>query len=343
MTRKLARIVRVDDVVAIAGADAIEAAKVGGWAVVVKKNEFKVGELAVYFEIDSFLPQGNPAWQFLVDKSSKTFNGIKGHVLRSIKLRGQVSQGLLLGVDVLRAAGALGADVSEVLGVVKYEAPVPAELAGIARGMFPSQVSKTDQERMQNLADELSDWNLDAQLTWEITEKLEGSSCTFAWLEQDLHVCTRNVDLMDTPGNSLWRLAKELDIAAKFAQFYANRRLALQGEIVGFGVQGNIYSLRAQKFYLFDIYDVDQKRYLNPPERHAMAHQMGVEQVPVVEAAYRLPGGDISQVMGALLSLADGASVLKTEQLREGLVFKANEKPWSFKVVSNKYLLKQGA
>lgn len=343
MIRKLARIVRIDDVVPITGADAIDAAKVGGWTVVIKKNEFAAGDLAVYFEIDSFLPQGNPAWQFLVDKSCRVFNGAKGHVLRSIKLRGQVSQGLLLGVDILGDAGAPGDDVSEALGVVKYEAPVPAELSGIARGMFPSQVSKTDQERVQNLADELPEWSKDTQLSWEVTEKLEGSSCTFAWLEQDLHVCSRNVDLMDTPGNSLWRLAKELDILTKFSQYCATRNLALQGEIVGFGVQGNIYGLRAQKFYLFDIYDADQKRYLHPSERQAIAVQMGLDQVPVMDAAFRLPTGAASEAMDALLALADGASLLKAAQLREGLVFKANEKPVSFKVVSNKYLLKQGA
>ena len=209
--------------------------------------------------------------------------------------------------------------------------------------MFPSQVSKTDQERVQNLADELPEWSKDTQLSWEVTEKLEGSSCTFAWLEQDLHVCSRNVDLMDTPGNSLWRLAKELDILTKFSQYCATRNLALQGEIVGFGVQGNIYGLRAQKFYLFDIYDADQKRYLHPSERQAIAVQMGLDQVPVMDAAFRLPKGAASEAMDALLALADGASLLKAAQLREGLVFKANEKPVSFKVVSNKYLLKQGA
>lgn len=344
MIRKLAKIVQIDAVVSIDGADAIESAKVGGWTVVVKKNEYIPGDLAVYFEIDSFLPEGNQAWQFLVDKSSRMFNDVKGHVLRSIKLRGQVSQGLLLGLDVLRGAGmdvdilAVGEDVGELLGVVKYEPPVPAELAGIARGMFPSRVSKTDQERVQNLADELSEWTVDDQLTWEVTEKLEGSSCTFAWLDDDLHVCSRNIDLMDTEGNSLWKAAKELGISEKFSDGFAGRNLALQGEIVGFGIQGNIYGLRAQKFFLFDIYDVDQGKYLAPRERNAIAQQMGLDQVPVINPAFKLP--DVA-TMDVLLAMADGQSVLRDGQLREGLVFKANEKPVSFKTVSNKYLLRQ--
>lgn len=343
MSRKLSRIVQVDDVVPIAGADAIEAARLGGWTVVVKKGEFKPGDLAIYFEIDSFLPLGNPAWQFLVDKSSRSFNGVQGHVLRSIKLRGQVSQGLLLplGVDARLArfgVADIGTDVSDILGVVKYEPPIAAELAGVARGAFPSSVSKTDQERIQNLALELEQWTQDAALTWEVTEKLEGSSCTFAWLDDDLHVCSRNIDLLDSAGNSLWRLAKELNIAAQLAEHFLGRNLALQGEVIGFGVQGNIYGLRAQKFYLFDIYDADQVRYLTPWERNTIALQMGLEQVPVIDAAWRLPQ---AQAMELLLAMADGLSRLKPDQLREGLVFKANEKPLSFKVVSNKYLLKQ--
>ncbi len=342
MERKLCRIVQVDGVVPIPGADAIEAAKLGGWTVVVKKAEFKSGDLAVYFEIDSFLPQGNPAWQFLVDKSSRNFNGVVGHVLRSIKLRGQVSQGLLLPLAIdarLEALGSagIGADVSDLLGVVKYEAPVPAELAGVARGLFPSRVSKTDQERIQNLASELEQWLQVDDLSWEVTEKLEGSSCTFAWLDDDLHVCSRNVDLMDAPGNSLWQLAREHGIAAEFASLYPGRNLALQGELVGHGVQGNIYGLRDQQFYLFDVYDVDQARYLVPAERLVIAQSMGLVQVPLVEATFRLPPAN---TMETLLAMADGASALKPDQLREGLVFKAHGQELSFKVVSNKYLLK---
>jgi RNA ligase (TIGR02306 family) len=347
MTRTLARIVRVDGVTPIVGADAIECAQIGGWTVVIKKDEYKTGDLAVYFEIDSFLPAGNPSWQFLVDKSTRLFNEVKGHVLRSIKLRGQVSQGLLLGLHVLKAAGmstdklAAGEDVSEVLGVLKYEAPVPAALAGIARGLFPPRVPKTDQERLQNLSAELAEWNLDPRLTWEVTEKLEGSSCTFAWLNEDLHVCSRNFDLLDTDDNSLWRLAKELLISKKFAEHFVGRNLALQGEIVGYGVQGNIYGLRTQKFFLFDVYDADQRRYLNPAERLRVATQMGLEQVPLVDSAFRLSAATTQMGMDSLLTYADGASALKQAQLREGLVFKANEKPVSFKIVSNKYLLKQ--
>lgn len=344
MTRQLARLVRVDAIDPIEGADAIEAARIGGWTVVVKKGEFRAGDPAVYFEIDTFLPEGNPAWQFLVDKAPRTYLGQRGHVLRSVRLRGQVSQGLLLGMQVLQAAGiapervALGEEVTQALGVTKYEPPVPAELAGIARGAFPSVVPKTDQQRVQNLATELASWQREA-LAFEVTEKLEGASCTFAWLEGRLHVCTRNVDLLEDATNSLWRLARELDIERKLAEAFAARNLALQGEVVGHGVQGNPYRLTGQAFYLYDVYDVDRGGYWSSGGRRELAERLAVAHVPVVDARFVLSPEHSTQV---LLQMADGPSALRAEQLREGLVFKALHRPVSFKVVSNKYLLKHG-
>lgn len=341
--RKLARIVHIDALSAIEGADAIELAHVGGWRVVVKKNEFHPGALAIYFEIDSFLPEGNSAWQFLVDKSARSFNALRGHVLRSVKLRGQVSQGLLLGTSALQgtplsdAALAPGMNVSDALGVIKYDPPLPACLSGIALGAFPSRVPKTDQERIQNLTAELVDWQADKALHWEVTEKLEGTSCTFAWLDGVLHVCSRTLDLADTPGNSLWMAAHALGMPDKLKSL-GSRNLALQGELVGHGIQGNIYGLKSQQFFLYDIYDVDAARYCSSAERQGLSEKLGVPHVPVLDTAFTL-----SPAMGteALLAMADGASVLKKDQRREGLVFKALDGKASFKAISNQYLLKQ--
>lgn len=340
MIRKMAYVVAIDGVQPIAGADAIEAARVGGWAVVAKKGEFAPGDLAVYFEIDAFLPEGNPGWQFLVDKSPRTVDGRRGHVLRTVKLRGQVSQGLLISLPPLGLSAdqfAPGTDVSERLGVVKYEPPVPAAISGIARGPFPGRVRRTDQERVQNLAAELAAWKAEG-CTWEVTEKLEGASCTFAWLDGELHVCSRNLDLEDAPGNSLWRQARALDIAAKLTSHFGGRNVALQGELVGDDVQGNVYRRAAQEFYLYDIYDVDRGAYFAPAERLAAAHALGLPHVPVVETAFVLDG---DATMASLLALADGKSALQSTQAREGLVFKRVDGAASFKAVSNMYLLKQ--
>lgn len=343
--RKLARIVKIDAIQPIPNADAIEIAKVGGWNVVVKKADFSVGDVAVYFEIDTFLPEGNAAWQFLVDKSSRIYNGVNGHVLKSIKLRKQLSQGLLISPKAFEVATngrqepfsflPIGTDVSELLGVSKYEPPIPANLAGVQRGNFPSIIPKTDQERIQNLTEEFNNWSGCGELlTWEVTEKLEGSSCTFAWINDDLHVCSRNIDLVDTVGNSFWSTAHALGIPAKMQTHFAGRNIALQGELIGFGVQGNIYKLNKQAFYLFDIYDADLGRYLNPSERNEIANLLGLASVPVVDTNFVLPNS-----METLLAMADGPSQLLATQKREGLVFKCQDDSTSFKAISNAYLL----
>jgi RNA ligase (TIGR02306 family) len=343
MARQLARLVSIDALSPIDGADAIEVAHVGGWRVVVKKQEFAPGDLAIYFEIDAFLPEGNPAWQFLVDKSPRVFEARRGHVLRSVKLRGQVSQGLLLGVAALAgtplagATLAAGLDVAEALGVSKYDPPLPASLSGVALGPFPSRVPKTDQERIQNLAPELAAWQ-QAGGAWEVSEKLEGTSVTFAWLDGTLHVCSRNLDLADTPGNSLWEAARELGLPQRMGAAFGTRNVALQGELVGPGVQGNLYGLARRRFHLFDIYDADAERHLGSAERQALAEQLGLPHVPLVEASFLLsPATGIE----TLLALADGPSALKPSQRREGLVFKSLDQAASFKVISNQYLLKQ--
>jgi RNA ligase (TIGR02306 family) len=340
MTRKLASLVRIDALRPIEGADAIETAQVGGWEVVVKKGDFRPGDLAVYFEIDTFLPESHAAWQFLVEKSSRQFNERRGHVLRTIKLRGQVSQGLLLPPDAFgEAARGLepGADLTERLGVLKYEPPVPAELAGVARGTFPSRIPKTDQDRIQNLADELARWQREGEC-WEVTEKLEGTSCTFAWLDDELHVCSRNLDLVESPANTLWCAAREPDLARMFSERFRGRNIALQGELVGWGIQGNLYGLRSQRFYLFDVYDADAACYLQAEAREALAREWRLAHVPVIERAFRLDSGT---TMAALLAMADGMSALNSKRRREGLVFKHHSGKTSFKVVSNRYLLGQ--
>jgi hypothetical protein len=149
MKRKLVTIRTIDAINPIEGADAIEVATIGGWNVVVKKGEFKPGDKCFYAEIDSFLPDGNPAWQFLVDKQGREFEGVRGHRLRTVRLRGQISQGFIVPLHALPQITnpQEGVDYAEVLGVKKWEPPLPAQLAGQAEGLFPSFIRKTDQER----------------------------------------------------------------------------------------------------------------------------------------------------------------------------------------------------
>lgn len=340
--RKMATIRKIDALRPIAGADAIECAIVGGWTCVVKRGEYAAGDLAVYCEIDSFIPTAIAPFLTKPGHYAKTFEGVEGERLRTVKLRGQLSQGLLLPLDVLPAdddvngAWAEGEDVSELLGITKYEAPIPAALAGEVRGMFPSQIPKTDQERIQNLSVELAEWRAEG-LTWEITEKLDGSSMTVYILDGEVGVCSRNLDLKRNPGNSLWRAAIRHGLEEKLAG-YGN--IAVQGELVGNGIQGNMYKMRDQEFYVYDVYNVDAGRYFTPAERKTFVQALDLLHCPVFKSDFVLA----TETVDDLLKQAEGKSVMGdiVGPEREGLVFKCNERQVSFKAISNRFLMKHG-
>ena len=340
--RKMATIRKIDALRPIPGADAIECAIVGGWTCVVKKGEYVAGDLAVYCEIDSWIPY--EVAPFLSKGNfPHVYNEVKGERLRTVKLRGQLSQGLLLPLKELY--GLLqglnnhfeGQDVSENLGIVKYEAPIPASLAGEVKGMFPSRIPKTDQERIQNLSTELEEWKA-AGLTWEVTEKLDGSSMTVYIIDGEVGVCSRNLDLKPNKDNSLWATAYKNEIDVKLIQSLSN--LAIQGELIGNGIQGNMYKMRDQEFYVYDIYDIDKGRYFTPTERAAYCKVWDIKHVPVFKTDFMLT----TETVADLLQKAEGKSVMGdiAGPEREGLVYKCNEQKVSFKTVSNKFLLKSG-
>lgn len=343
--RKLATIRKIDALRPIPDADAIECAVVGGWTAVVKKGEFKAGDLAVYCEIDSWIPHALAPF-LSKGKEPRVFDGIAGERLRTMKLRGQLSQGLLLPLKELY--GLLqglnnhfeGQDVSENLGIVKYEAPIPVQLAGEVKGMFPGWIQKTDQERIQNLKEELDYW-LGEQHAWEVTEKLDGSSMTVYLRDGEFGVCSRNLELKPSETNSLWKVAIRNDLELKLRR--ANRNLALQGELIGEGIQGNPYKIKGQEFFLFDIYDIDTSKYLTPAERKAFVEEHNIKHVPVLAFGAEL--GDtlgINSIDG-ILRFAEGKSVMGMIGCeREGLVFKSKAMQCSFKAISNKFLLKGG-
>lgn len=338
--RKLATIRKIDEIRPILGADAIEAAVVGGWTVVIKRGEFVAGDLAVYLEIDSWVP--NDLAPFLSKGSEpREFNGVKGERLRTVKLRGQVSQGLLIPTSVVYGKiGPIdiqeGRDLTEFLGIQKWEAPIPAQLAGDVAGSFPTEVPKTDQERIQNLTEELKEWQDNDAFTWEVTEKLDGSSMTVFVNGDNEGVCSRNWALKETAGNSLWRVARSEQLIEKIRS--TGRNLALQGEIIGDGIQGNRYNVHGQEFHLFDIYDIDRGEYMTPFERRTFCDTHGIKHVPLIAV-----GMVIQEFVQGLLDMAEGKSMLNTKAEREGLVFKCNTFGGpTFKAISNKFLLKGG-
>ncbi len=332
--RKMATIRRIDDINPIEGADAIEVATVGGWKVVIKKGEFAVGDLAVYCEIDSWIPIEVAPFLQKGDRAYE-FEGVTGNRLRTVRLRGQISQGLLLPMTVTPGSE-VGADVSDILNIKKYEAPVPAQLAGDVNGTFPGFIPKTDQERIQNLGTELAEWKT-KNLTWEVTEKLDGSSMTVFFRDGEFGVCSRNYDLKRSESNSLWKTALSENMEVKMRALGKN--IAIQGELIGEGIQGNPYKIRGQQFYVYDVYDIDAGRYYNANLRQKLVAELGLKHCPVMNAEYRL-GND---TIDTLLAQAEAKTVmLDNGPEREGLVFKCIEIEASFKAISNKFLLKTG-
>jgi RNA ligase (TIGR02306 family) len=352
--RKLASVRRIDALDPIEGADAIECATVGGWKVVAQKGLYNVGDLAVYFEIDSWIP--TTIAPFLSKgKEPREFEGIKGERLKTIKLRGQLSQGLLIPIkelpqviemmaDLEMSLGTHGAeeeaqqfDLTELLGVVKWEKPINAQLAGVCKGNFPSLIPKTDQERCQNMVKEIVAAN-ERGVKFEITEKMEGSSMTCYLIDGVFGVCSRNMDLKETEGNSFWATARRDGVEDKMREEFGLADFAVQGELIGPGIQGNIYKLGDTQFRVFDIYDIRRGVYVDPQTRHSMVASMGLTHVPVI--AYQAELYDTLGItdIPQLLTFAEGKSTLADVE-REGVVFKEVNGGMTFKAISNKYLL----
>ena len=363
--RKLASIRRIADIQPIDGADQIAVATIDGWKVVVKKDDFKVGDLALYIEIDSWVP--HELAPFLSKgQEPRVYNDVKGERLRTIKLRGQVSQGLLLSqntlyVGVLEYLGeepVEGQDLTEFLGIQKWEAPIPAQLQGQAKGTFPtSLIPKTDQERIQNCFVDIQKkakrlaietvWDAELQRldqrpvvlpedfqepTYEVTLKLDGSSCTIFRWEGELRVCSRNLELkINDENKDNTFVAMALKIGDRISEGYA-----VQGELMGPGIQGNREGFTEHKFFVFDVFDIKHHKYLSQHPRQMMCDVHQIDHVPVLGNNWKAPAS-----VEEGLALAEGPSI--NHKIREGLVWKCNEdSSFSFKTISNQFLLKGG-
>lgn len=336
--RKLASIRVINNICEIPNADAIELAIVDGWKVVVAKNVgHKVGDMVVYCEVDSFLPI-RPEYEFLRKTSYKKMGSTEGFRLKTIKLRGQLSQGLILPLrdvqlpnkDLLR----VGMDVTKELDIVKYEPPIPAELAGKVKGMFPSFLRKTDEERIQNLKQEFEEYKTSDKVFY-VTEKLDGSSATFYMYNEEFGVCSRNLDLYETEGNTFWKVARELDLENKMRNFGGN--FSLQGELIGEGIQGNPYNIKGQTVRFFNVFDIDGGEYLPLNEFKFIIEDLGLETIPILSEEFDLSNFTIDE----LLNLADSKSQLNPNFDREGVVIRSTDRTISFKVISNKFLLNE--
>lgn len=342
MERKLASIQKVLDIQPIPNADAIEVLTVLGWKVVAKKGEFKVGDLVVYFEVDSILKE-RPEVEFLRKSNFR---------IKTIKLRGQVSQGLCLPLSILppvnfdgmtlslipHSSVHEGDDVTSLLGVEKYEPYVPAQLAGTVKGNFPTFLTKTDEMRIQAVPELLFKHQLKP---FVVTEKVDGSSMTVYLNQNEFGVCSRNLDLKETEGNSFWKVARELDLENKLRSL--RRNIGLQGELLGPGVQGNKYKLAKLGYYIFNAYDIDTGLHFNSADLKQLISYLGLTGVPLVSESYVLPA-----TVEELVEFSKGKSQLNKDTHREGLVFRPVVNEYSedlrgrlsFKCINPDFLLK---
>jgi RNA ligase (TIGR02306 family) len=358
--RKLVTVRRIKEVLPIEGADAIVLVKIDGWQCVALKEEFKPGDLCVYFEIDSFLPD-EPVYAHLRARTFRKMGDKEGLRIKTIKLRGQLSQGLALPIHLffdrfvdsdedegqeLCEFFYEGAELTEFLGVEKFELPVPTQLAGQVNGNFPGFIPKTDQERCQNLVNDIFVKNADSK--YEVTMKLDGTSFT-AYRNQELNgVCGRNWELKvdnDNETNSLVRMY--VDSGLQNALQVLGKNIAVQGELMGPGIQKNREKFATHKLFVFDMFDIDKQEYLTPADRRQVLkdlHAAGlnkdmVDHVPIL--AYTANLYDTLGIVNIdqLLKFAEGPSIVHA--VREGLVFKRVDGQFSFKAISNKFLLKE--
>lgn len=342
MERKLATIRSIGQISPILGADKIELATVDGWNVVVGKDVgYKVGDLVIYCEIDSFLPI-REEFEFLRKSSYKKMVGKEGFRLKTIKLRGQISQGLILPISVLNPPNTNmyvtpfeGLDVTEILGIIKYEPPMPANLVGKVKGIFPSFIPKTNEERIQNLTKEYEKWKIQSKHQFYVTEKLDGSSSTFYIKNGVFGVCSRNLDLLETEENTFWKVARYLDLENKMKSLDFN--LALQGELIGESIQGNPYKLKGQSVRFFTGFNIDTYQRMGYNEFTEILTKLNLESVPLLnqDLDFTLPN-----TIDEMLKYAEGKSMLNNQTEREGVVVRSLDGTISFKAVSNIFLLK---
>ena len=330
--RKLATIRTVTETRPIDGADMIELAVVDGWKCVTKKGEYAAGDPVIYCEIDSFLPV-REEFEFLRKSSLKTMEDREGFRLRTVKLRGQISQGLLLDPSMLGRPFAVGEDVTDELGIAKYEAPIPACLGGDVVGGFPAFIAKTDEERIQNLA---SDFDSFRGKEFYVSEKIDGTSFTAFVNDGEFGVCGRNWQLAEDQTNSHWRVVHSFSLHERLPCL--GRSLAVQGELVGPGIQKNRYGLKEPTVFVFNVYDIEASAYLGKSEMEAVSEQLGLQTVPMI--------GSFSVVenIDEMLASAEGKSVLNPKAEREGLVWVhgSGDDRISFKTISNRFLAKGG-
>lgn len=360
--RKLASIQVIEELNPIEKADRIEVATVLGWKCVVKKGEFKVGDKIIYIEIDSRVPAVKE-FEFLKERNYK---------VKTIKLRGQISQGLVCSIDVLGRNASefkVGDDVTKELRVTKSltraeENELKQEIIQqnrISKYLkkykwyrklfirkkttkgFPKFVRKTDETRIQCCKNVLENKTL-----FKVTEKLDGSSATFVLVQASRNfiqkllrfpkyefiVCSRNMRKgLKDDGSSWWNVAKKYKIRNFLEKHIGDQKfVGLQGEVIGEKIRGNKYKISGFDFYAFNV--LAEGGIHSACEFETMLNESGIKTVPLLNADYTLP-----DTVDEIVNYSIGKSKLYDTQ-REGIVVRNIDNSISFKVINPEFLLK---
>lgn len=319
MERQLASRTVISNIQPIDGADSIETATAKGWNIVVRKGEFSIGDSVIYFEIDSALPLFDSRFAFLEPRGVTVIDGINFHVLKTIRLRGQISQGLLL------PSNQFGDD--ELPKIVKYEKPVPMDGENLI-GQYPhAWAIKTDAERIQNLGNFMGKIN---SLEWTATEKIDGTSTTYINDGGVLRIASRNYELDANPSLLRSKVAAELGLLDILPEGHA-----IQGELFGPNIQGNPLQVNSVQFRAFNFFKQGQI--------------ISYDEWPVALAAIRVPILDLElpTTVEAIVAQADNLkSAISPSRRAEGIVWHCGEPQQflgtrdGFKAISNTYLAK---
>lgn len=323
--RKLSYLVKIEEVEPVINSDNLDVVSVRGWEVVTKRNEFKVGDICVYFEIDSVLPEVE-LFDFLKPR---------GYMVRTLKLRGQISQGLVISLrDIIK-------QFPELENVIRFKplgycldthiGVLHADKLEDGDNYFPSFLKKTKQERIQNIP---LDYILGKQ--FEISIKLDGCSMTTYYNKGEFGICSRNKLLeQENPENNIYyNVTRQYNIEKLLRKYGKN--LAIQGEVIGEKIQGNKEKIKGVDFYVFDVWDIDKSAYFSSKDRIEFVSYLGLKSVPLLYQEPIFISPDITKK--DIISMADGKSLFSNT--REGLVFKRTDGNFSFKAISNKFLLK---
>jgi hypothetical protein len=367
--RNLASVQKVLEVIPIENADRIELIKVLGWQCIVKKGIYKPGDLGIYIEIDSIVPD-IPVFNFMKERKFR---------VKTIRLRGQISQGLFMSFDEMKLKNTKklkeGTDLTNYLNIKKYEPEEeiiykPKEKTlwwklvytipflkmfrkRVGQGAsFPTHlVPKTDETRLQSFDSGFLEKYKDIDISVSI--KMDGSSVTFILNKGKFSVASRNVWFIEKANNNFWKIVEETNIDKAMKKVFGKRNIVLQGELCGPGIQGNKYNFDTLRFFLFGAFDSDKKEYFTPKDLKDIyfllkEYEANIDMCEIIDEYIKIE--DVGLNINNWLELAESKSIFNEKTWNEGIVIRSSDnKPYgvkgmeggrfSFKVVSNSFLL----